>query len=656
MAEADSEAYTRLKNFVKTVPRDAGVYIMRDAKNLIIYVGKAKSLRNRLSSYFSGAKDVKTTTLLRRVRTIEYIIAANEYEALLLENNLIKEHKPRYNINLKDGKTYPVIRITNEEFPVVFRTRRIIDDGSSYFGPFPGVETIDRYLNLIDRLFPLRKCRGVLRKRKTPCLYYHMGRCSAPCAGLITADEYREHVERVKSLLSGDTEGLKAELASKMASASTELRFERAAQLRDAIQAIDTFRSEHETIDFDEASRDYVAYAVEGTLCTFVVFQMRTGKMVGRDLYRTNVFASDEEALQDFLFMYYTQDRPPPPAVYVPVGFDLDVISDYFRNELKVPSSFQAPEARSHAAIMNMAAQNAKEDIVRRQRETGDVPALQELQKALGLAVLPARIEGFDIAQLSGKFPVASLVSFRNGVPDKKNYRYFRLRTLGGKIDDFESMREAVGRRYTRLANEGGEFPDLILIDGGIGQVNAAKGILDALELSIPVIGLAKRDEEIWLPRASGPISLPKSSPALHVLQRVRDETHRFATGLNQRLRSGVLALESLVAIPGIGEVRARRLIEGFGSVESIAEAEVAYIAEKAGIPEDLAREVKETLTGREPGPSETRSGTKGATSAATESEPGPSAEVGTPEEKAGTSAVRPVPGKTKAPRRGRPS
>jgi excinuclease ABC subunit C len=600
MGELDSEAYTRLKTFVKTVPREPGVYLMKNDKDTVIYVGKAKVLRNRLSSYFNGDKDIKTFTLLKHVRTIDYIITANEYEALLLENNVIKERKPRYNINLKDGKTYPVIRITNERFPVVFRTRRIIDDGSSYFGPFPGVETIDRYLTLIDKLFPLRKCGGKLKKRDRPCLYFHMGMCSAPCVGKISEEGYREHVDQVKRLLSGDTDDLKTELSAKMNEASGDLQFERAARLRDALQAIDSFKSEHETIDFDPASRDYISFTVDGTLCTFVVFQMRGGKMVGRDLFRTNVFSGEEEAFHDFLFNYYSRERPPPPSVYIPEGYDVALIADYCRNELAFPCEFRIPDSKVHEAIMNMARQNAAEDIVRRQRETGDIPALRDLQRALSLKALPARIEGFDIAQLSGKFPVASLVTFSNGVPDKKNYRYFRLRSLNGEVDDFESMREAVGRRYTRLLNEGGEMPDLILVDGGIGQVNAANGILKALEISVPIFGLAKRDEELWLPNAKEPIRLPKESPALHVLQRVRDETHRFATGLNQRLRSGTLVLETLVSIPGIGETRARRLLEAFGSVRMIAEAEVAYIAGKVGISEELALSVKAHLSGLE--------------------------------------------------------
>jgi excinuclease ABC subunit C len=600
----------RFRALARQAPESPGVYIMRSAEEEIIYVGKAKVLRNRLGSYFSGRKDVKTRHLVSRVESIEWIIAASEYEALLLENTLIKKHAPRYNINLKDGKTYPSIRITNEEFPRVFRTRRIIRDGSLYFGPFPSVETVDVYLDLIRKLFPLRRC-AVMRKRESPCMYYHIGRCSGPCAGKIAKEAYSEYVEEVKKLLAGETEALIADLRRKMAASSSALRFEDAARMRDTVNAIELFAGRSSAVDFDPEARDYLAWAADGDLVCFVVFQMREGKLTGRDLFRGRIYSSEDEALQSFLVGYYGAERLPPGKIFVqrppaaaPEGPDgeaaceglacLDVVAQYFERELKSPTAFALPEGRLHEAAMNLAAHNATEDLVKRRRELGDIPALEELRRQLGLSSLPSRIEGFDIAQLSGKHTVASLISFKNGVPDKKNYRYFKIRSLEGAIDDFGAVREAVARRYTRLVNEGIDLPDLVLIDGGAGQVSAAKEILDSLGVDSDLAGLAKQNEEIYLPGRSEPLVLPKDSPALRVLVAVRDETHRFATGLNQKLRASELKFGVLEAIEGVGPARARKLMREFGSLDMIAAASEESIARAASMPVEAARLVKD--------------------------------------------------------------
>ncbi len=597
----------RFRALARQAPESPGVYLMRSAEGEIIYVGKAKVLRNRLSSYFSGRKDIKTRHLVSRIESIEWILAASEYEALLLENTLIKRHTPRYNINLKDGKSYPSVRVTNEEFPRVFRTRRIIRDGSLYFGPFPSADTVDVYLDLIKKLFPLRRC-AVMRPRENPCMYYHIGRCSGPCAGRITKEAYAEYVEEVKKLLSGETEALLAELRAKMAAAAGSLRFEEAARLRDSATAIELFAGRSSAVDFDPEARDYIAWAADGDLVCYVVFQMRDGKLTGRDLFRGKLYATEGEALQDFLMSYYGPDRLPPGKVFVqkpfaPLGeaaagpavvHDLTVVAEYFARELGTATAFAVPEEGLHAAAMNLAAQNASEDLAKRRREIGDIPALEELRKALGLSSLPARIEGFDIAQLSGKHTVASLISFKNGVPDKKNYRYFKIRSLDGAIDDFGAIREAVARRYTRLVNEGLDLPDLVLIDGGAGQVSAAKEILDSLGVDSDLAGLAKRNEEVYLPGVPEPLVLPKDSPALRVLVAVRDETHRFATGLNQRLRASDLKFGLLEEIEGVGPARARKLMREFGSLEMIAAAGEEGIAKAGSMPIEIARKVKE--------------------------------------------------------------
>lgn len=584
---------SRLKASVREAPLEPGVYIMRDEENRVIYVGKARILRKRLNSYFSGEKDVKTRTLLKYAHSIETIIVSNEYEALLLENTLIKQHSPKYNINLKDGKSYPVIRITSEDFPRIFRTRHIVQDGSEYFGPFPNVQAVDTLLHLIDTLYPLRKCK-ILKKRQSPCMYYHIGRCSAPCCGKISREDYAEQVNRVKKLLSGDTEALVQDLATKMTEAAQEQQYERAAKLRDIIRAIQDLSAENSVVDFDQDDRDYVSWAEEGVLCTFTVFSMRGGRMTGRELFRTRSASSEEESVQLFLASYYGPDRIAPPRIYLATKtIDFSELRRLFKERFDHTVSFVSPDERRHEAVLAMAYQNAREDLVRRLRERGAGPALEELARRLSLARRPERIEGFDIAQLDGKHTVASLVSFKDGIPDKKNYRHYKLRTVEGIIDDFGAMREAVSRRYSRLLAEGKELPDLIMIDGGIGQVNAANGVLNSLGLDIDIVGLAKRDEELWKPGASEPIRLERRSEALKVLQFVRDETHRFATGLNQKLRSKDLILPALQSVEGIGPKKAALLLREFGSLESLSAARVEDIQARGTLKESAAIAVR---------------------------------------------------------------
>jgi excinuclease ABC subunit C len=663
--ERFSENFISLKAAAHDAPRKPGVYIMRDGENRIIYVGKARVLRNRLSSYFAGEKDIKTRILINHAKTIETIIVSNEYEALLLENTLIKQHFPKYNINLKDGKTYPVIRITADPYPRVFRTRHIIEDGSQYFGPFPNVQGVDTMLELIDKLFPLRKCR-VLRKRDAPCMYFHIDRCTAPCCGKTGIEEYRGHVEQVKQLLAlgsapgnspekagdslekaeesgGAVNSLIIDLTQKMHEAARKLQFERAAQLRNGIKAIEELSKGVTVVDFDPQGRDYIAWAAEGVFTTFSVFSMRGGKMTGRELFRTRSAAEDDESLETFIAAYYTPDRPPPPRIYLtaegrvlteegtapesPPGTKTPAAPesrpaplppgntprplpyaslrrwflDQFKYEPELYILQTGPAAsgetwdgeKRHTAILAMACQNAQEDLRRRLKERGAGPAMDELVQVLKLRTRPERIEGFDIAQLDGKHPVASLISFKNGVPDRKQYRYFKLRTVIGVVDDFAALREAVFRRYTRLIREGAELPDLILIDGGIGQVNAAKGILDDLGADCDVIGLAKRDEELWLPRTREPIRLSKRSEALKVLQFVRDETHRFATSLNQRLRSKDLFFPILESVEGIGPKRAAAIMKIYRELPAIAAADPEDIAERCKLRPAAAKAVR---------------------------------------------------------------
>ncbi|MBN2874292.1 MAG: excinuclease ABC subunit UvrC [Spirochaetales bacterium] len=592
MNENKARPSSGLRLIARQAPESPGVYLWKNEKGVVIYVGKAKSLKTRLGSYFSGKRDVKTRHLVSRAASLEWILTDTEFEALLLENTLIKRHVPRYNVNLKDGKTYPSIRITNEEFPRVFRTRRIIDDGSRYFGPYPSAEVIDRYLDLVRRLFPLRRCK-TLRARETPCMYYHIGRCSAPCAGKTTKEEYAVQVERVATLLSGDSAALVSSLRAEMDAAAAALQFEKAAALRDSIQAIEAFRGDSSVVDFAYGDRDYVAWASDGTLIDFVVFQTRGGKLVGRDLYRERSFGAEVEAAAEFLAVYYAEDRLPPPEVFVQDDDGLAMTVAYLRSSLGADFRLRTPDERRHEAALAMARYNAGEDLAKRRRESGDLEALEALRSALDLEAVPELIEGFDIAQLAGKHTVASLVSFRNGAPNKKGYRIFKIKSLEGGIDDFGAMREAAARHYTRVANDEAEAPDLVLIDGGRGQVNAAWEILDALGLDTPVVGLAKENEELWPHGAKTPIVLPKDSAALRLVVAIRDEAHRFATGMNQRLRGKDVGFAVLESVAGVGPARAKRLMVEFGSLAAVAEAEPSYIAKRVGCNQDTAVAVR---------------------------------------------------------------
>lgn len=579
-------------------PSSSGVYLWRNPEGTVIYVGKAKNLKNRLSSYFSGNKDIKTRLLISHAQSIEYIKTANEYEAFLLENNLIKNYTPKYNINLKDGKSYPVLRITKEQFPRLFKTRSVVHDGSTYFGPFPDVGALDTFIETLYRLYPLRHCKK-FKKREAPCMYYHIGRCKAPCCSKISEQSYKEFFGEIFQLLEGKGEETVRHLQEEMKKAAKELNFEKAARLRDGIAALNVMQNQNIVEDFDMNDRDYIAHYREGELVSFTVLKMRSGKLLGRDNYRTVSLNEDTDLIPEFLQAYYTSKEEIPPQIFVPTKDGLDLITRWMSEELQANTKISLvcstmENAARHTAAMNMAFENAHEDIIRRLRDRGDIPALQELQQVLGLEKLPLRIEGFDIAHIGGKFPVASLISFYNGNPDKKNYKYFRLRTTNGIIDDFQSMREATARRYTRLVNENAELPDLILIDGGIGQVNAVKGVLQSLNLSIPIAGLAKRDEEIYRPNDSVPVSLPKRSDALRLLQRIRDETHRFATSRNQNLRTKENTVSIFCELPHVGEKRAKQLMQTFTTLENFCNATQESISAVLKTTEQQTNEIME--------------------------------------------------------------
>ena len=574
-------------------PEKPGVYLFKNERETVIYVGKAKSLKHRIKSYFASTHDIKTRFLMDKAAHIEIITTTNEYEALLLENNLIKRYKPRYNINLKDGKTYPVIRATNERFPRVFRTRRIVLNGSAYFGPFPKANQIDVYLDLVNRLFPLRKCKGRMRKRSNPCLNYHIGRCSAPCCGLIDEQTYATRVGNVRKLLSGKTEELLRELRETMKTASQELAFEKAAHVRDQIAAVVSLSEDQNVVDLRGEESDYIGLATRGDIYAFSVFQLRAGKLIGRELFRTETYAQEDEALVQFITQYYSKGGNPPRTVFLSSEVPCEPLVAFFRDALKRTVTIRFPKRGKHLKIVTMAVQNAQEDMDRRTAGRQKLTVLSELERALELPSIPKRIEGFDIAHLSGTDTVASMVYFADGLPRTSAYRHYRIRTLSGRIDDFEAIREVVRRRYSRALREDLGLPDLILIDGGKGQVSAVLSALGELgTFGLPVVGLAKREEEVFVPDRTDPIVLEEDSDALRMLQSVRDEAHRFATSYHKKLRAKRLSTSPLESIPGIGKRRANRLLQTFGGTDRLIASSAEDIAKKTGISLQLASSI----------------------------------------------------------------
>jgi excinuclease ABC subunit C len=586
---------SKLAEKLKNVPDAPGVYILKTADGKILYVGKAKSLKKRIRAYFTDSRDIKTRHLQARIGDLEVFPTVSEAEALLLENNLIKRWKPKYNINLKDGKTYPVIRLTNEKYPRVFRTRRILFDGSKYYGPFPNVGQIDLYLNIIDKLFALRKCKGPVKSKKQPCFYYHIGRCAGVCAGKISLEEYGQRVERVKMLLSGKTEELARELRQKMKSSSKLREYEKASVYRDQLEALHTLSEEQKVVDFQSEARDYLGYWNDEKRVNLTVLQLRGGKLIGRDSMLLENYSMEEEFLPAFLGQYYGGKTSLPRILYLPVQLESvhsgTLLARYLEELTGSRIAVNFPKRGRHARLVTMAVENAGFRI----EAEGELKkqALEDLQNVFRLKRLPRRIEGFDIAHLSGKQTVASLVTFMDGRPRKSGYRHYHIRSLDGRIDDFEAIREVVARRYARQLNERAQLPDLILIDGGKGQVSSAVSMLKALEAPpIPVVGLAKKHEELFVPGQSDPILLPETSEALRMLQAVRDEAHRFATTFHKRVRATQLNTSVLESIKGIGKKRSRALLKAFGSLDEIRRQKPEAIARAASVNHQKAEEL----------------------------------------------------------------
>ncbi|SDF52286.1 Excinuclease ABC subunit C [Methanolobus vulcani] len=596
-----------MKFDLKTLPALPGVYLMKDTSGDVIYVGKAKSLDKRVRQYFQSKRNLspKTVTLVKHIDDIEYIVTASELDALVLEANLIKKYKPRYNVRLKDDKRYPYVKVTiNSEFPRIFLTRRRLMDGAIYFGPYTNAKAIRTTLDVISRIFMLRQCKKKIEPGKTrPCLNYHIKRCMAPCKDGLDKEEYRRRVMEAVRLLKGETSGLLKELDKKMSAFAEKQDYESAAIIRDQIESVKSI-SEQQIATSGMDDRDVIA-AVSDEKATYIqVFYVRQGSMVGKadfTLLGADASESIDESMAQFVKQYY-QDSPIPPEILVQYELpESELIVKWLCQRSGRDVRVHVPQRGDKKKLVEMAARNA--EMSKRMAGLKSTPsesaieALEALKDVLSLETLPLHIEGFDISNISGTNPVGSMVYFENGMPANSKYRQHNIKTVKG-IDDFAMMAEVVHRRYSRLLKNKEPLPDLILIDGGPGQVGAAKSSLDALGIEIPMIGLAKRFEHI-ITTKKGPdevIILPHSSPALKLLMHIRDEAHRFAVSSHRRRRSASLTHSELDSIPGVGSSRKKALLENFDSIDKIKMASVEELSSLDEISENLARKILDHL------------------------------------------------------------
>ena len=581
------------------LPDKPGVYLMKDDKGRIIYVGKAINLKNRVRSYFQSSRNHsgKVLALVARIIDLEYIITASEIEALILECNLIKKHRPKYNISLRDDKTYPYIKLTYEDYPRVYATRKVLKDGARYFGPYTSAGAVHETLRLLKTLFPLRSCRKLVAKR--PCLEHHIKRCLAPCANKVDQETYGEMIKAVALFLEGRSDVVAKNLKRLMAAAAEELEFEQAARLRDQLAAVEKIM-EKQNIVTGSGDQDAIGLARSAVGICAQVFFIRSGKMVGRDHFMLSggEDEADENILEAFIKQYYSQAGFIPREILLPLELEeQQLLADWLSSSKGSRVQVETPKRGTKKDLVNMAAGNAaivlKEQAVRLETDVAKTTgAAAELGQYLGLPNAPERIECFDISHIQGSETVASMVVFEGGQANKNEYRRYKLNTVEGKPDDFKSMQEVVGRRY-RDALEKGPIPDLIIIDGGKGQLNAALTLIRAAGLTeVPVVGLAKEFEHIFREGISEPLILPRHSQSLYLVQRIRDEAHRFAITYHRKLRSKRNLVSVLDHIPGIGAKRRKALWDHFGSLAKIKTAEVEVLAKVEGMTLSAAEAV----------------------------------------------------------------
>ncbi|MBR2215877.1 MAG: excinuclease ABC subunit UvrC [Selenomonadaceae bacterium] len=574
---------------LKKLPDSPGVYLMKDAAGKIIYVGKAIVLKNRVRQYFQSGKNhtPKVRVMVEKIADFETIMTGSEVEALILESNLIKKHRPRYNISLKDDKSYPYVKVTlQEDYPRVFITRRLLKDGAKYFGPYTNVTALHESLKLLRRLFPLRTCKTMGDR---PCLEYHIKRCLAPCVGKADKDEYRDMVQEVTLFLEGRADRVAKELNRRMEEAAENFRFELAARLRDQLQAVQKV-TEKQKIVTEAGDMDAVGLARSPYGVCVQIFFVRGGKMVGRERFIMNGSEEekDEDILAAFLQQYYYRATFIPKEILLPVDVqikdtDLLLIDVWLTEKRGGAVDIHAPQRGTKRDIVKMAEENAQkylqDEADRLQKaQKATLGAVADLGRYLGLATPPNRMECFDISHNQGQETVASMVVFEGGEPKKSDYRRYKIKSAEGKPDDFKSMREVTQRRYGKLT--AAELPDLIVIDGGLGQLSSALSIIRGLgHKEVAVVGLAKQFELIFVEGSSEPIELPRHSPALYLIQRIRDEAHRFAITYHRSLRRKRNLVSVLDHIEGIGEKRRQGLWSHFGKLDKIKAATIEELA-----------------------------------------------------------------------------
>ncbi len=583
------------------LPTDPGIYQYKDREGRVIYVGKAKNLRSRVRSYFQKGRprDAKTQALVRRIYDLEVIVTDSAVEALILEDTLIKKLRPRYNVMLRDDKTYPYVRVTSEPYPRVFATRKVIRDGSRYFGPYTDVKYVRAMLKTLRSIFPIRSCDLNLtdetigaRKFKV-CLDYHIGKCEGPCEALVSQSHYNEMIRQVMQVLNGKTRTLEKTLEEEMQNLAEAMRFEEATVMRNRLQKLREYSSKQKIVTEDPVDRDVIAFAAEDDDASAVIFKVRDGKLVGRQHhYLSGVLHMPAESiLENIIERHYIATDSVPEEIFLPMplGDDFELI-ERFLNDKRGEGRVQlvVPKIGDKQKLVAMAQTNAKflldELKLQRMKRSDMIPRpVQSLQRDLRLKDAPRRIECFDNSNIQGADPVSSMVCFVDGRPRRSEYRKYKIRTVVGP-NDFASMKEVVGRRYAKVLREGLALPDLIVIDGGKGQVSAASEVMHELGLEhIPLIGLAKRLEEIVIPGQRDTLLLPKSSSSLRLLQQIRDEAHRFAITFHRTLRQKRTLQTELTNVPGIGPKTVLKIFEKFGSVRGVQAASLEALQEVLG-------------------------------------------------------------------------
>jgi excinuclease ABC subunit C len=604
-----SDIKTKLEN----LPTKPGVYLMKDRLGKIIYVGKAKSLRNRVRAYFQDTPPYhpKISALVSKISDFDVLATDSEMEALILESNLVKEYKPRYNVNLKDDKRYPYLKVTTyENFPRVLVVRRVKKDKAKYFGPYTNVKAMRQTLRILRRIFPVRSCNVALpsKKKIKLCLDFYIKRCLGPCEGKISEKDYQGIIDNVCLFLSGRNEALLSHLKERMEHYAKTEKFEMAAQIRDQIKALDSVMEKQKVADVEKVDKDIIAFARDksegsafgGKDVSVVALQIREGILIGRQNFHITAFeeTEDKEILSTFLRQYYMHSAVIPPEIILPIKIDdQEMIQDWLASKREGKVRFFIPQRGEKVKLLEMATYNAQlsldELLLQRSEAKKKVPqVVKSLEKDLYLSVPPRKIAAFDISNLGPSDAVGSLVFFEDGRPKKSQYRRFKIKTVQGQ-DDFAMMGEVVKRYFTRLTQEKSEFPDLVLVDGGKGQLSTTLETLNTLGIkNQKVIALAKRLDEVFLPGKTDSLMIPKASASLKLLQRIRNEAHRFAIDYHRKLRKKRTIKSELDQIPGIGPTRRKILFSHFGSVERIKQASLEQLLQIEGISQKVAENI----------------------------------------------------------------